>query len=74
MSLAKGNLYARWLVDAPPNVCNPTYLANAAKAIAAKFPDTMSCTVMDKAACEEMQMGCYLAVAAVSFTRVPVRH
>lgn len=74
VSLAKGNLYARWLVDAPPNVCNPTYLANSAKAIAEKFPDVMSCTVLDKAACEEMKMGCYLGVASVSSTNVPVCH
>ena len=69
VSLAKGNLYARYLVDAPPNVCNPTYLANSAKAIAEKFPDVMSCTVLDKAACEAMNMGCYLGVAAVSPSR-----
>jgi leucyl aminopeptidase len=64
-SLARGNLYARWLVDAPPNVCTPTYLANSAQAIADQFPDVMSCKILQKADCEAMNMGCYLAVASV---------
>lgn len=65
-ALAKGNLYCRWLVEAPPNVCTPTYLAASAQAIAAQFPDTMSCTVLERADCEAMGMGCFLGVAECS--------
>lgn len=64
-AMAKGNLFARWLVNAPPNVCNPTYLAGAAKTIADQFPSCMSLQVLQKDACEEMGMGCYLGVAEV---------
>jgi leucyl aminopeptidase len=64
-SLARGTLFAKYLVEAPPNVCNPSYLAAAAQSIAAKFPDTMTCTVLERADCESLGMGCYLGVAEV---------
>lgn len=64
-ALAAGNVFARWLVNAPPNVCNPTYLAGGARTIADKFPECMSLEVLQKAECEEMGMGCYLGVAEV---------
>lgn len=64
-ALARGTLYARYLVEAPPNVCSPTYLAGAAKAIADQFPDTMKLQVLERDECEAMGMGCYLGVAMV---------
>jgi leucyl aminopeptidase len=63
--LAKGNLFARGLVEAPPNFCSPTYLAEAAAEIAKKFPERLTLEVLEKEKCEELQMGCYLAVAQV---------
>lgn len=70
-AMARGNTYARWLVNAPPNVCTPTYLAGSAKAIAEKFPECMSVEVLEKEACQEMGMGCYLGVAEVRRLRPP---
>jgi leucyl aminopeptidase len=66
-TLAKGNLFARGLVEAPPNFCNPTYLAQAAAEIAGKFSERMTLEVLGKERCEELGMGCYLAVAQVRF-------
>lgn len=70
-ALARGNLYTRYLVEAPPNVCTPTYLANSAVAIAEKFPETMTCRILERAECEEMGMGCYLGVAEVRDVSAP---
>lgn len=56
----------RYLVETPPNLCTPTYLATAAKEIADKAPDVMSLRVLEKEECEALGMGCYLAVSACS--------
>lgn len=57
---------ARYIVEAPPNICTPTHLARAAEAIAAAAPDVFSCQILEQADCEAMRMGCYLGVTACS--------
>lgn len=66
VSLAKGALFTRYLVEAPPNVCTPTYLADAAAHIASASGGTMSLTVLEKEDCEKLGMGCYLGVSEAS--------
>ena len=38
-AMARGVYLTRFLVEAPPNVANPTHLAEAAAMIAAEFPE-----------------------------------
>jgi leucyl aminopeptidase len=64
-ALARGTLYARYLVEAPPNVCSPTYLAGAARVIADAHQATMKLTVLERQQCEDLGMGCFLGVAQV---------
>ncbi|KAG2486113.1 hypothetical protein HYH03_015208 [Edaphochlamys debaryana] len=66
VSVARGNLMTRYLVEAPPNVCTPTHLADTAKLIADAAPDVYSLRVYEKAECEEMKMGLFLGVAEAS--------
>lgn len=57
---------SRYLVEAPPNICTPTHLANAAAKIAEGASDVMQLQILEKEDCENLKMGCYLAVAACS--------
>lgn len=66
-ALARATLFARYLVEAPPNVATPSYLADSARHIAAAAPDVMSCEVFGYDACKEMGMGCYLGVADAAY-------
>ena len=66
-AVARGTLLARFLVEAPPNVCTPAHLARAAADVVATAPKgVVDLKILDKAACEEMGMGCFLGVAACS--------
>ena len=66
-AVARGTLLARYLVEAPPNVCTPAHLARAAAEVQATAPKgVVDLKILDKAACEEMGMGCFLGVAACS--------
>lgn len=65
-AVAAGALLTRYLVEAPPNVCTPTHLADAAQHIASRFPGCMSLKVLEKAECEALGMGSYLGVAEAS--------
>ncbi|DBB18259.1 TPA: hypothetical protein ACH3X3_003221 [Trebouxia sp. C0006] len=65
-AMAKGAIVTRYLVEAPPNICTPTHLANAAAKIAEGASDVMTLEVLEKEDCEKLKMGCYLAVAACS--------
>ena len=60
------HLVCRYLVEAPPNVCTPTHLAQAAARIAESASDVMALEVLEKEECEKLGMGLYLAVAACS--------
>lgn len=53
-------------MEAPPNICTPTHLANAAAKIAEGASDVMQLQILEKEDCEKLNMGCYLAVAACS--------
>eukprot|EP00798_Chlamydomonas_sp_ICE-L_P006676 gene6676-3341_t len=65
-AIASGTNLTRYLVEAPPNVCTPTHIADSAKHIADKFPEVMKLKVMEKADCEAMGMGCFLGVSEAS--------
>ena len=64
--VASGVTLARYLVEAPPNVCTPAHLADAARSCAELHPETMSLKVLGRAECEALGMGCYLGVAECS--------
>ncbi|KAK9806577.1 hypothetical protein WJX73_003958 [Symbiochloris irregularis] len=66
--LARGVLLARYLVETPANICNPTYLADCAKQIADSASDVMKLEVLEREQCEELGMGLYLGVAECSAT------
>lgn len=66
VAYARGSLFTRYLVEAPPNVCTPSHLAAAAKHIADMCPERMSLKVLEKEDCEELGMGLYLGVAEAS--------
>jgi leucyl aminopeptidase len=53
-------------VEAPPNVCTPTHLADAAAHIAAQHPGVFKLAVLEKAECAAMGMGSFLGVAEAS--------
>jgi leucyl aminopeptidase len=66
LALGKGALFSRWLVESPPNVCTPSYLADAAAHIASIAPEHMSLQILEKEDCEKLGMGLYLGVAEAS--------
>lgn len=66
VAMARGALLTRYLVEAPPNVCHPTHLAEAAAGIAASASDCMKLEVLEKEDCERLGMGLYLGVAEAS--------
>lgn len=61
--VARGVAYTRDLVNEPPQVTTPTYLAVQAKQIAQSSKGKIRVTALDQAACEKMGMGAYLGVA-----------
>lgn len=65
-ALGHGALFTRYLVEAPANVCTPTYLASAAQHIAGLAPEHMKLEVLEKEDCEKLGMGLYLGVAEAS--------
>lgn len=65
-AVARGTLVTRYLVEAPPNICTPTHLAECAVHIAQLAPSTMQATILEKPECEAMNMGLYLGVAEAS--------
>lgn len=65
-AVAGGVFLARSMVESPANECTPQFMADAAKAIAEKFPGVMKLEILEKEDCEELNMGCYLAVAKAS--------
>ena len=56
----------RYLVEAPPNICTPTHIAQAAEKVQQAAPDVFSIEVLEKEECEKMNMGCYLGVSECS--------
>ena len=56
-----GMRFARDLGNAPPNVCNPAWLAGAAETLAEECAN-VTCEVLDEAALEALGMSAFLAV------------
>ena len=48
-------------MDAPANICTPTYLADSCKQIQSKYPN-FELEVLERDQCEKLGMGAYLAV------------
>eukprot|EP00878_Enallax_costatus_P036737 GHUV01041283.1.p1 GENE.GHUV01041283.1~~GHUV01041283.1.p1 ORF type:complete len:397 (+),score=119.51 GHUV01041283.1:265-1455(+) len=63
VTLARGTLTTRYLVEAPANVCTPTYLAAAAQHIASLDPKHFSLVVLDEQQCRDLGMGLLVGVA-----------
>ncbi|GIX35338.1 MAG: putative cytosol aminopeptidase [Lysobacteraceae bacterium] len=61
-AIAEGIAFARELGNLPPNVCNPGYLAEQARAFAAAHPG-VECEVLEREQMEALGMGALLAVA-----------
>ncbi|MEZ4668150.1 MAG: leucyl aminopeptidase [Anaerolineae bacterium] len=60
-AIAAGVRLTRDLVNQPPNVCTPEYLANAARDMAQAAG--LSCIILDREQMAELKMGALLAVA-----------
>jgi len=60
--LAKGYLRSRELGNLPPNICNPAYLADQAREIAASY-DNVSVEIIKRKKMAELKMSALLAVA-----------
>ena len=60
-SIAAGVRFARELGNLPPNICNPGYLADQGRRLAAEYAN-VSCEVLDVEAMTALGMGSLLAV------------
>jgi leucyl aminopeptidase len=61
-AIAAGVQFARELGNLPPNVCNPTYLAQQGQEFAARF-DKAECEVLEREDMAKLGMGSLLAVS-----------
>ena len=62
VGIAAGIAYARDLGNLPPNICNPAYLAERARALAGEIAN-VTCEVLERADMEQLGMGSLLAVS-----------
>lgn len=67
MSLARGLVLTKDIVNAPHNILNSMSLAETAKRLAQDVPN-LSCQILHKQDCEERGMGAFLGVARGSET------
>ncbi|MEZ5456132.1 MAG: leucyl aminopeptidase [Lysobacteraceae bacterium] len=65
-AIAEGVRLTRELGNLPPNICNPAYLADTARRIAAEHSQTVSVDVLEREQMEALNMGSLLAVGAGS--------
>ncbi|WP_273808554.1 MULTISPECIES: leucyl aminopeptidase [unclassified Pseudomonas] len=64
LAITHGTAYAKDFGNLPPNVCNPVYVADQAKALGKQFKDAgLSVEVLDEKKMRELGMGSFLAVA-----------
>ena len=56
----------RYLVEAPPNICKPAYLADAAAEITQSAPEVLKLEVLEEEDCAKLGMGLYLGVSECS--------
>lgn len=61
--IAAAMIWAKHLADLPPNICTPSFLAEAAQELAKDVGDKLTCKVWDKKAIEERGMGGVMAVS-----------
>lgn len=61
-AIAAGVAFARELGNLPPNICNPTYLAQQAQSFAERF-EQAECEVLDREQMQALGMGSLLAVS-----------
>ncbi|HJR74901.1 MAG TPA: leucyl aminopeptidase [Luteimonas sp.] len=61
-AIAAGVAFARELGNLPPNICNPTYLAQQAQSFAERF-ERAECEVLDREQMQALGMGSLLAVS-----------
>jgi leucyl aminopeptidase len=61
-AISKGVRFTRELGNLPPNICNPAYLADEARRLAAEHA-SVSCEVLERTDMEQLGMGSLLAVA-----------
>eukprot|EP00245_Coleochaete_scutata_P001754 TRINITY_DN1220_c0_g1_i1.p1 TRINITY_DN1220_c0_g1~~TRINITY_DN1220_c0_g1_i1.p1 ORF type:complete len:613 (+),score=143.32 TRINITY_DN1220_c0_g1_i1:155-1993(+) len=66
VSVAAGVIYARQLVNSPPNVLTPASMAESAMEIVGAHGDVLTGTVLEQSECEALGMGAYLGVSAAS--------
>ena len=66
MALPPRQGFRRYLVEAPPNICTPSHIAEAAQKIQEAAPDVFSLEVLEKQQCKDMNMGLYLGVSECS--------
>ncbi|SFS07342.1 leucyl aminopeptidase [Dyella sp. OK004] len=67
-AIAEGVRFARELANLPPNICNPAYIADQAKAFA-DANDKVSCNVLDHVEMEKLGFGSLLAVGRGSVNK-----
>lgn len=60
-ALLKGVYLAKELANAPPNLCNPPYLAAQGKSLAKQY-SKVSCKLLGEKEMKKLKMGAYLAV------------
>jgi leucyl aminopeptidase len=72
--IATGVTLTKDIVNAPHNVLNSESLAETAQRLADDSGGRLTCTILDKAACEERGMGAYLGVARGSETEPQFIH
>ena len=69
VAIAEGVRFARELANLPPNICNPAYIADQAKAFADGQDDKVTCNVLDHVEMEKLGFGSLLAVARGSVNK-----
>ncbi len=69
IAIAEGVRFARELANLPPNICNPAYIADQAKAFADAQDDKVTCNVLDHVEMEKLGFGSLLAVARGSVNK-----
>jgi leucyl aminopeptidase len=62
LAIAKGIKTCKDVANMPPNICNPSYLAEQARQLAEQY-DAVSVEVIGEAEMEALGMGAYLAVS-----------
>ena len=66
-AMAQGVKACKDLGNTPPNICNPSYLADYAQKLAEQH-ENLSVTVLEETDMQELGMGCFLSVTKGSHT------